>query len=154
MEARALASLGDVQKSVRALSRAEESLSRGGRGDDPDWIRYFDRAELAGEAAHCYRDLRRPEETRVFGALAVADISTPPRTRAFINMVTAMGALHEGLLDEAVDTAQKAIRLAGSLQSSRYRRYVTDFVQAAAELHPHDPRVVDLTAFTSQVVGL
>lgn len=109
MEARALASLGDLRGCAGALHRAEEALDRGGRGDDPDWIRYFDRAELAGEAAHCYRDLRRPGQTREFGALAVADVNTPPRTRAFINMVTAMGMLHEGLLDEAVEAARQAV---------------------------------------------
>lgn len=152
MEARALASLGDLRGCAGALHRAEESLDRGGRGDDPDWIRYFDRAELAGEAAHCYRDLRRPGETREFGALAVADVRTPPRTRAFINMVTAMGALHEGRLDEAVEVARQAIQLAGPLRSSRYRRYVTDFVRTATDLHPQDSRVVDLTAFAARIV--
>ena len=152
MEARALASLGDLRGCAGALDRADEALDRGGRGDDPDWIRYFDRAELAGEAAHCYRDLRRPGETRQFSALAVADASTPPRTRAFINMVTAMGALHEGLLDEAVEVARQAVQLAGPLKSSRYRRYVTDFVQTAADLHPQDSRIVELTVFTARVV--
>lgn len=152
MEARALASLGDVQGSTQALRRAEESLSRGGRGDDPDWIRYFNRAELAGEAAHCYRDLRRPGDTREFAALAVADVNTPPRTRAFITMVTAMGALHEGLFDEAVEVARQAVHLAGPLQSVRYRRYVADFVRTAAGLYPRDPRVVDLAASVSQVL--
>lgn len=153
MEARALASLGDLRGCAEALHRADEALSRGGRGDDPDWIRYFDRAELAGEAAHCYRDLRRPAETREFSGLAVADLATPPRTRAFINMVMAMGALHDGQVDEAVATARQAVQLAGSLQSSRYRRYVADFVLAAAELHPRDSRVVELTSFTAPIIA-
>jgi hypothetical protein len=151
MEARALASLGDRRGCASALSRAEALMDRSDSSTDPDWIGYFDRAELAGESAHCFRDLQRPEETKQFSALALPD-GTPPRTRAFINMVTAMGSLHGGLLDEALETARTAVTLAGSLRSSRYRRYVRDFVAAAVQLHPRDPRVVDLVVFTAPVV--
>jgi len=151
MEARALASVGDQRGCVGALTRAEALMDRSDPSTDPDWIGYFDWAELAGESAHCFRDLQRPEETKHFTALAVPG-GTPPRTRAFINMVTAMGSLHGGLLDEAVETVRTAVTLAGSLRSSRYRRYVRDFVAAAVQLHPRDPRVVDLVAFTARVV--
>lgn len=153
MEARALASLGDHRGCAAVLGRAEAALDRGGTGNDPLWISYFDRAELAGESAHCYRDLRRPGETRLFAELAVAPVATPPRTRSFITMVTAMGALHGGYLDEAVATARRAVEQSNGLRSHRYRRYVADFVRAAVELHPRDPRVVDLVVFTAPVLG-
>lgn len=152
MEARALASLGDFRGCTSALTRAEETFERGDPSVDPEWISYFNQAELAGENAHCFRDLRRPEETRRFAELALAPTDTPVRTRAFITMVTAMGALHAGSLDEAVSTARQAVALAGSLQSSRYRRYVSDFVRAATTLHPRDSRVIDLTVFTASVI--
>lgn len=142
MEARALASLADGPGAERALGRAETSLHQGGDAD-PAWIGYFDPAELAGEAAHCFRDLGRGEQTRHYAGLAVASNATPPRTRAFINMVTAAGALQEGSLDEAVAAARSAIELAGPLQSSRYQRYVADFVQQVAAKHPRDSRVAD-----------
>lgn len=151
MEARALASLGDHRGCAGALARAEVLMDRSQPASDPDWISYFDRAELAGESAHCFRDLRRPKETKQFCMLALPD-GTPPRTRALINMVTAMGSLQGGFLDEAVDTVRTAIALAGTLRSSRYRRYVRDFVATAVQLHPRDARVVDLVAFTAPVV--
>ena len=126
-------------------------MNRSNADEDPGWIGYFDRAELAGEAAHCFRDLRRPTETGEFSMLALPP-GCPPRTRAFINMVSATAALHAGHLDEAVDGVRTAVALAGSLKSSRYQRYVRDFVAAAVKLHPRDARVVDLMAFTAPVV--
>jgi tetratricopeptide (TPR) repeat protein len=152
MEARALASLGDGAGSAGALARAELAMDRNNPGDDPEWIGYFDRAELAGEAAHCFRDLRRPTEASEFSALALPT-DCPPRTRAFINVVNAAAALHSGRLDEAVDGVRNAVALAGSLKSSRYRRYVRDFVAAAVDLHGRDVRVVELLAVTASVVS-
>ena len=151
MEARALASLGDDAGCAGALARAEKAMERSNPADDPGWISYFDRAELAGESAHCFRDLRRPSETGEFSVLALP-AGTPPRTRAFINMVSATAALHAGHLDEAIETARAAVVLAGPLRSSRYQRYVRDFVAAAVQLHPREGRVVDLVAFTAPIV--
>lgn len=152
MEARALASLADEQGAARALARAEASLQQDGASHDPAWISYFDAAELAGEAAHCFRDLGKSEETRQFAGLAVAAPETPPRTRAFINMVSASGALRGGSLDEAVEIARQAVELAGPLQSSRYRRYVADFVSEVVAAHPRDARTVELTVFTDPLL--
>jgi len=152
MEARALASLGDAAGSAAALARAAQAMDRSNPDEDPEWIGYFDRAELAGEAAHCFRDLRRPTETGEFSTLALPP-GCPPRTRAFINMVSAMAELHAGRLDEAVNGVRNAVALAGSLKSSRYQQYVRDFVAAAVKLHPRDARVVDLVAFTAPVVA-
>ena len=151
MEARALASLGDQSGCARALARAEKAMERNNPGEDPAWINYFDRAELAGESAHCFRDLRRPSETGDFSELALPE-GAPSRTRAFINMVGATAALHAGHLDEAIETARAAVVLADSLRSSRYQIYVRDFITAAVQLHPRDGRVVDLVAFTEPVV--
>jgi len=66
---------------------------------------------------------------------------TPARTLAFINMVSAMSALTASSLDEAVATTRTAVEIAGPLQSSRYRRYVKDFLRTVVELHPRDARV-------------
>jgi hypothetical protein len=153
MEARALASLDDADGSSAAMAKAEKAFERNDPTADPDWISYFNAAELAGEFAHCFRDLRRPEETQRFAALAVAPTNTPARTRAFINMVTAMGSLHGGSLEEAIATTHAAIELAGPLQSTRYRTYVSDFVRTAAKLHPRDARIAELTAATAAITS-
>lgn len=150
MEARALASLGDARACAAVLARAEAAFERRSPDGDPAWIGYFDRAELAGETAHCFRDLRQASETETFSALALDPICTPPRTRALIDMVRATGALHAGNLDQAVATARAAIELSGSLRSSRWRSYVREFLRAAAAVHSKDARVVDLATFVTE----
>jgi hypothetical protein len=127
MEARALASIRDARGCAEILHRAEQMFERSNPNEDPEWISYFDALELAGEAAHCFRDLGHAEQTRLFSANAIDPVRTPPRTRAFIGMVDAAGALSAGHIDEAVAVATAAVGLAGSLQSSRYLRYVSDF---------------------------
>lgn len=148
MEARALASIGDARGCAEILNRAERAFERSNPAEDPEWISYFDALELAGEAAHCFRDLGQAQQTRLFTAKAVDPIRTPPRTRAFIGMVDAAGALSAGNVDEAVAVATAAVELAGSLQSSRYLRYVSDFHRSLSERHASHAAV---RAFTELV---
>lgn len=145
MLARALASIADVKGCMSALSKSEQAFEKCTPGTDPDWIAYFDELELAGEAAHCFRDLGRAEETRRFAAQAVNLTRTPPRTRAFIGMVDAAGALKAGNLDEALALATDAVTLAGALQSSRYLRYVSDFHKSVAERHVGNVSVIEFS---------
>lgn len=130
MEARALASVGDERGCIAALTQAERAFERRQVNSDPDWIGYFDELELAGEAAHCFRDLGRPVETLRFAAQAIDPIRTPPRTRSFISMVTAAGELRAGNADAALALATEAVNLAGCIKSDRYRTYVRDFHQS------------------------
>ena len=127
MEARALASLGDSRGCGAALNKAEQEFARRREEDDPDWISYFDAFELAGEAAHCFRDLGHSRQTQLFAAQAIDPKLTPARTRSFICIVHADGALADGNLDEALSLASQSVDLAGSLQSSRHVRYLSDF---------------------------
>ncbi|WP_297547696.1 hypothetical protein [Amycolatopsis sp.] len=150
MEARALASLGDTKGCVDVLHRADQEFERRDPVNDPDWSSYFDALELAGEAAHCFRDLGRSRETQQFAAQAIEPLLTPPRTRAFIGMVNAAGALNGGNLEEAISLASEAVSLAGSLQSSRYLRYVSDFHQSLGGSHAGHPLV---RRFTDLVKG-
>jgi hypothetical protein len=141
MEARALASSGDSQACMQALGRAENAFNQREPDKDPTWASYFDALELAGEAAHCFRDLGQPRETQLFAAQAMDPIATPPRTQAFISMVTAAGAFEAGNLDEALSLATAAIDLTGSLESSRYVRYLTDFHKSVTQRHATHPTV-------------
>ncbi|GAA1860437.1 hypothetical protein GCM10009836_45740 [Pseudonocardia ailaonensis] len=144
MEARALASLGDGPGSAGAITRAEQAFHTRDPDNDPSWISYFDETELAGEAAHCFRDLCRPIETTEFASLAIRPGITPPRTQAFITMVSAASALHASDLDLAISLATSALDGAGPLRSARHLRYVKDFLSAASQL---DPRKAQLTTF-------
>jgi tetratricopeptide (TPR) repeat protein len=145
MEARALASIREARGCAEILHRAEQMYERSNPAEDPDWISYFDALELAGEAAHCFRDLGQARETLEFAERAIDATLTPPRTRAFIGMVSAAGALSAGNVDEAVAVATTAVGLAGSLQSSRYLRYVTDFHQSISERHSSHGSVREFT---------
>lgn len=139
MEARALAGAGRSQESVHALHRAEQTFERRNPDKDPDWIGYFNREELAGEAVHCFRDLGIASEARTFGAEA-GSADSPLRTRAFIGMVNASVALRDRELDEAIELASEAMDVAGSLQSMRYLRYLADFHGAVIAKYEKDPR--------------
>ncbi len=130
MEARALASLGDKRGTAAALHRAEQAFETRDPSREPDWINYFDALELAGEASHCFRDLGDGNRTKLFTAQAIDPVLTPPRTRAFIQMVSAAGSLANGEPHEAVALATEAVELADGLQSMRYLRYLSDFCKA------------------------
>jgi tetratricopeptide (TPR) repeat protein len=127
MEARALASRGLKRECASTLHRAEQLFERGRAGGEPDWIGYFNAEELAGESAHCFRDLGMPSEAISFATRAIEPTNTPPRTKAFIEMVSAAGSLAAGEVEEAVNRALVAVSSAGALRSQRYRRYVADF---------------------------
>ena len=150
MEARALASSGDAKMCVRVLNLADQAFGRRDPQIDPHWIGYFDELELAGEAAHCFRELGQARETQMFAAQAIDPIATPARTRAFISMVDAAGAFKAGNLDEAVAHATNAVRLTDSLQSSRYVRYVTDFHKSLTEQHATNPAVREFTGILTR----
>jgi tetratricopeptide (TPR) repeat protein len=150
MEARALASSGDARMCSKALHLAEQAFARRDPSKDPQWIGYFDELELAGEAAHCFRELGQPRETQLFAARAIDPVSTPARTRAFISMVTAAGAFKAGNLDEALAHATDAVSMTSSLQSSRYVRYLTDFYESLAEKHSANLSVRQFTELVAR----
>jgi hypothetical protein len=156
MEARALASLGDAAGCAAVLHRAEQQLGQRAPAADPQWIYYFDELELAGEAAHCARDLGHAQQARAFAVRALDPVVTPARTAAFISLVDAAAALRGGDLDEALALASGAVQLAGSLQSARYLRYVSDFhATVRAGGHGVDPRVREFTSLiTAACPGL
>jgi hypothetical protein len=127
MEARAHAGNQDDAACSYALREAETVFRKQNVADDPEWIGYFDAAELASEGAHCFRDLRNPRITQEFvaGALELRDPSYV-RTLAFDRLVLATSFVQQREPGRAVEVATEAIDLAGSLKSRRYLRYVRD----------------------------
>ncbi|UGT64315.1 hypothetical protein [Nocardia asteroides] len=127
MEARALASLSDRRATVAAIVRAEQ-LIQVRRSNEPAWIAYYDGSELAGDSAHCFRDLGMPIEAAQALEAAVVD-STPARTAAFLGMVASDVAVLAGDLDTASTLATTALARSTGLLSARFDRYVSDFRQ-------------------------
>jgi tetratricopeptide (TPR) repeat protein len=147
-EARALSSAGDCSGASRAMNEAERHFERAGTADDPEWLAYFDEAELIGEFSHCFRDLKRTAESLHFAEQAV--LTTDPqyaRTLGFCRMVLAESHLLNGDMESAVDTAAQAVEEGESLQSARFLRYVTDF-QGKISVHAAMPTV---SRFNDQV---
>jgi transcriptional regulator with XRE-family HTH domain len=125
MEARGLASLADQKGTAAAIHRAQQLFERR-HSDEPTWIGYYDPSELAGDASHCWRDLQLVPQTRTFVIDALTD-GTPPRTRSFIQMVSADAALVAGDWEDAGALAAAAVVNGGDLRSARYLRYLHDF---------------------------
>lgn len=148
MEARALANAGDPIGAGHAMNEAERHFERADTADDPEWLAYFDSAELMGELCHCFRDLKMRRESVEHAQRAVDD--TDPkyaRTLGFCRMVLAQSQLLNGELEAAVSTAGLAVEAGDTLQSARFQRYVTDF-QTEVNAYGASPAV---TAFNEQV---
>lgn len=127
MEARALAGLGDAAGAQRALSDGDRVFARRDPSVDPEWIAYFDEAELAAEFGHCYRDLGRAQEAVRYASEALSPNGASPRSDFFVLMVLAEGQLVAGDVEEACATTLKALELGGSLKSARCGQYVSRF---------------------------
>lgn len=135
MEARALARIGDADACDRAMGSAVEIFERHSTGDGPEWIQYFDAAELSAELGHCHRDLGRPGQAILHAAEALESSSGDyARSDFFVAMVLADAHLDQGDLDEGCRIAEKAILVGEGLDSVRCRSYVEEFQQ---RLTPH-----------------
>ncbi|WP_414168960.1 sporulation protein [Streptoverticillium reticulum] len=148
MEARALSNSADPGAAGRAMSEAERYFEQADTAEDPDWLSYFDSAELMGEFCHCFRDLKQRSEAVRHAQKAVNE--TDPkyaRTLGFCRMVLAQSQLLNGELEAAVATASLAVEAGDSLQSSRFQRYVSDF-QTEVSTHATHPVVA---GFNEQV---
>jgi hypothetical protein len=143
MEARALARLGDVKACDRALAEAVREFERRRPGDDPDWIRYFDEAELAAEFGHCLRDLGRAvDAARYASRSVVTDAGTGfVRSDFFATMVLADAHLGAGDLEQACATALRALTEGELIRSARCVNYLRDF-------RMHLTRAANATAVT------
>ncbi len=134
MEARALARLGDAKGCDRALADAVREFERRKPEDDPEWIRYFDEAELSAEFGHCLRDLGRPTDAAQYASqsLVVVDETTFGRSDFFITMVLADAHLAAGELERACAVALKAITAGEQIRSARCVSYLREFRQGLA----------------------
>jgi transcriptional regulator with XRE-family HTH domain len=130
MEARALASQGDVSGCHAALAAAERSLGHNHPGQDPEFIRYFDEAELADEFSHCFRDLAQYQPAAEHAARASATYdSESQRSDFFATMILADACLGQGETEQACQAALDALQLGETLTSARCVTYLIQFRQ-------------------------
>ncbi|MCT9011619.1 hypothetical protein [Streptomyces rhizosphaerihabitans] len=145
MEARALARTGDVRACEAALSAATKALEGRNTDDEPEWISYFDEAELAAEAAHCFRDVNSARQAVAHAENAMS--GSHVRSDFFATMVLADAHLRAGDVEEACRVAVDALDLGEQLKSARCVRYLAEFRQNLAAVDDS----ADVQAFAEQV---
>jgi hypothetical protein len=121
-----------------ALAQATKLFDQRNVDDDPEWIRYFDEAELSAEIGHCFRDLRRPIDAVQHAAqcLALLDATSSPRSKFFAYMVLADAHLSASEIDPACASLIKALKLGEQLRSARCVSYVREFRGLLASASP------------------
>jgi hypothetical protein len=134
MEARALAAGGDASGAGRALSEAVRVFERRQPGNDPDWITYFDDAELSAEFGHCFRDLDRSADAVTYAQRALDGAGASIRSDFFVTMVLADGYLAAREVEQACAVARRALDIGEQLKSGRSVEYVRRFRQRLAPL--------------------
>lgn len=151
-EARGHALLGDDRTCQAVAGRALTALEHAGdgenevSGDDPDWIAHFDRAYLADELAHCYRDLGRPEAAaRHAGEALEGHPESRARRRAIGLVLLATAQVQAREVEEACQTGTRAVELLGTLRSSRGAEYLDD-LQQRLEPYGNEPAVREFGA--------
>jgi hypothetical protein len=130
MEARALARTGDKHGTEHALAEAARFLDRRNSGDEPEWITYFDEAELAAEAAHCFRDVNSARQAAEHAGNAMS--GNHVRSDFFVTMVLADAHLRAGDVEEACRVTLDALDLGEQLRSARAVSYLAEFRQGLA----------------------
>ncbi|MEU6174992.1 hypothetical protein ABZ832_24175 [Streptantibioticus parmotrematis] len=125
MEARALARTGDRRACEAALTEAARALESRNNDDEPEWITYFDEAELAAEAAHCFRDVRSARQAVAHAENAMS--GSHVRSDFFATMVLADAHLHADDPEEACRVALDALDLGEQLKSARCVAYLAEF---------------------------
>ncbi|WP_267245571.1 transcriptional regulator [Streptomyces sp. PR69] len=147
-EARGHALLGDSRTCLEAAGRAVAALERadGASGDDPAWIAHFDRAYLADELAHCYRDLGQAGTAARHAADALeGHPESRARRRAIGYVLLASAQVQQREVELACATGARAVELMGSLRSSRGAEYLED-LQLRLEPYAAEPAVREFNA--------
>jgi hypothetical protein len=120
-EARAYAKAGDAASCGRALNEAERRLDATTPGTaEPDWIYFFDEAELDAQAAACWVDLRQPAKARTLIDNALSSMNPRyVRDRTIYHVRSAEAHLHADELELACGDLHTAADLAGQTGSVR-----------------------------------
>lgn len=153
MEARALASQGDESATTSALAAAEKWLSEQQSDRDPNWIKYFDHAELDAEYAHCYRELEKPDLANEHATASIsASENLYVRSLSFVRTVLATSHLQAGEHESALVIVKGVIDTAAHLTSGRVMAYLNEFRDRLIAL-PSDDMLHEFDAHVSATIS-
>jgi hypothetical protein len=156
MEARAYANMGQVSKCHRAVRMAEDAYTESRPVEDPDWISFFNEAELNAENAHSYRDLayvagRSPTYASLAHPVmqrAVELFSNDPvHQRAYALNLVGMATVHllQREPEQAADLTVQAIEVARKVRSERVNTRIRKTSDTALRDFGEVPAVAHLT---------
>ncbi|MGW6196981.1 hypothetical protein ACWF0M_12615 [Kribbella sp. NPDC055110] len=141
-EARAHAKAGNHRECGEALRRAERYLEGASdSGTEPEWVYYFDEAELVAQVGACWLDLRQPQDALRLLDYALDTIDPSyVRDRTIYHVRQASAHLQLGELEHSCDLLQIATGLA--LQSRSARSVSTiQSLRGRMNKHAADPAV-------------
>ncbi|WP_406173850.1 hypothetical protein [Streptomyces sp. NBC_00996] len=158
MEARAYANMGQPGKCKRAVRMAEDTFADVHEWDDPDpdWIRFFSKAELYGENSHSYRDLayvagRSPTYASMAEPLMQQAVDRfgkdQEHQRSYALNLIGMATVHLLQREPAQSAvlAKEAMTVAKKVRSERVNTRIRKTVDTAARDFGDLGEVIDLT---------
>lgn len=148
VHAQALAGLGDLAGCEGALDAAETVTTLSGPGPDIGWLR-FDGSRLPEDRGNCYTVLGQPglAATSLEAAL-VGQLS--PRRRGSVHVDLAATGLLRRDLDQFVDHAEMALKLAGQTESGYIARRLKGLDPEVGSF-ASEPRVRDIAGKISSL---
>jgi len=134
-EAGGWAGLADRAACEESLGRARTLFAHGPSDTDPEWMTFYGEAELYGLEAQCWAALGDWERAARHARRAVA-MQEPHfvRNTALFTAELADDLAGQGEVEEAAETASRALDLLGQVRSSRIRAMLDG---TARRLRPH-----------------
>jgi hypothetical protein len=153
-KARAYAEAGDSTSCGRALNEAERRLDAARTAStEPDWLYFFDEAELAAQAAACWVDLHQPAKARPLIDGALRSMSHQyVRDRTIYYVRSAQAHLHAADLDPACGDLQTAAALARQTSSVRAVETIRS-ARRDMSRYNHEPLVKQLDRHLAELVA-
>ncbi|MFG3050793.1 hypothetical protein ACGFZP_07525 [Kitasatospora sp. NPDC048239] len=144
MEARAYATIGEVNRCARAVRLAEDTFTDIREGDgDPDWLKFFSPAELNAENAHSFRDLAyHSDQAELYASMSAPVMERAVdlfrqdgdhvRSYAFNLIGMASVYLLQKEPEQAAVMAEQAVDIATKVRSERLNSRVRKTTEAAS----------------------
>ncbi|ACU76148.1 putative DNA-binding protein [Catenulispora acidiphila DSM 44928] len=135
-EARAHAGLGNERECLRALDDTRSSYDGNGQVEEPLWLSYVDKVEVAAQEGACYLGLGRPREAEaaLTNALSLLDEHAPHRVRDRVHYLSRLAKTHLLVSDveQACAVATEALQLSEAIGSARVAERLSEFREALA----------------------
>ncbi|GII25411.1 transcriptional regulator [Planosporangium mesophilum] len=114
------ARFGDTQATLRTLALVEEAFADGNLEYDPVWVYWLNRDEVDVMAGRCLTELKQPKKAIPLLDAAVRryDDSHAREMALYLSWLAEAHA-YDGSVEEAAQTAMRALRLSASTTSAR-----------------------------------